>query len=272
MRLLFLGDVVGRSGRQGVTNRLPGLIERFKFDFVVINGENASHGRGLTEKHFEALRDAGADVVTLGDHAFDQPETLSHIAREDRLLRPLNLPEGTPGRGTGLFESRSGMRVLVIDAQGRVFMTPIDDPFRAVETAVTDCPLGEQADAIIVDMHAEATSEMYGLAHFLDGRVSLVVGTHTHIPTADQHILPGGTGVTADAGMCGDFNSVIGVKSDEPVNRFVTGLAGGRFTPAEGEATLCGVAIETDPQTGLCTSISPFRVGGILPEALPDWE
>jgi hypothetical protein len=271
MRLLFLGDVVGRAGRHGVTDHLPGLIERYGFDFVVINGENASHGNGLTEKHFGLLRDAGADVVTLGDHAFDQRETLTHIAREDRLLRPLNLPEGTPGRRTGLFEARDGRRVLVIAALGRVFMPPMNDPFRAVEAAIASCPLGEQADAIIVDLHAEATSEMYGMGHFLDGRVSLVVGTHTHIPTADQHILPGGTGMMADAGMCGDFNSVIGVQADEPVNRFLTGIPNERFTPADGEATLCGVVIETDDKTGLCKTISPLRVGGILPEALPDW-
>ena len=269
MRLLFLGDVVGRSGRDAVSERLPGLIVRHGFDCVVINGENASHGRGLTEGHFNGLKAAGADVVTLGDHAFDQRDTLSYIAREPTLVRPINMPQGTPGRGATLVETRGGFRVLVINALGRVFMGPIDDPFRAVEAAVASCPLGEQADAIIVDFHTEATSEIQGMGFFLDGKVSLVVGTHTHIPTADARILKGGTALMADAGMCGDFDSIIGVEADEPLNRFLTGIANGRFTPAEGEATLCGVAIETDSRTGLVTMLSPVRIGGVLGQAEP---
>ncbi len=269
MRFLFLGDVVGRSGRDAVSERLPGIIERHGFDFVVINGENASHGRGLTEGHFNDLRAAGADVVTLGDHAFDQRDTLSYIAREPTLIRPINMTDGTPGRGANLIESRNGHRVLVINALGRVFMDPIDDPFRAVEAAIAACPLGEQADAVIVDFHTEATSEIQGMGFFLDGRASLVVGTHTHIPTSDHRILKGGTALMADAGMCGDYDSVIGVDVEEPLNRFLTGIANGRFTPAEGEATLCGVAIETDASTGLTVSISPIRIGGTLAQMLP---
>lgn len=271
MRLLFLGDVVGRSGRDGITDRLPDLIARHRFDFVVVNGENASHGRGLTEQHFNEIRAGGADVVTLGDHAFDQRDTLSYIARESTLLRPLNLPPGTPGRGANLYETRAGHRVLVINAQGRVFMDPIDDPFRAVEAAVAACPLGEQADAIMLDFHTEATSEIQAMGHFLDGKVSLVVGTHTHIPTSDHRILRGGTVLMADAGMCGDYDSVIGVDVEEPLGRFLTGISSGRFTPAEGEATLSGVAIETDPATGLCRYVSPVRVGGSLSQVEPTW-
>lgn len=271
MKLLFLGDVVGRAGRDAITERLPGLIERHGFDFVVVNGENSSHGRGLTEGHFKELRDAGADVVTLGDHAFDQRDTLSYIEREPTLVRPLNMPSGTPGRGATLIESRGGYRVLVINAQGRVFMDPIDDPFRAVEAAVAACPLGEQADAIIVDFHTEATSEIQGMGFFLDGKVSLVVGTHTHIPTSDHRILKGGTALMADAGMCGDYDSIIGVEADEPLNRFLTGIAQARFTPAEGEATLCGVALETDVKTGLVKRLSPVRIGGTLAQAVPDF-
>lgn len=269
MRLLFLGDVVGRSGRDAVSERLPGLIQTYGFDFVVVNGENASHGRGLTEGHFDDLKSAGADVVTLGDHAFDQRDTLSYIARESTLTRPINMAPGTPGRGAALVEGRNGHRVLVVNALGRVFMGPVDDPFRAVEAAVAACPLGEQADAIVVDFHTEATSEIQGMGFFLDGKVSLVVGTHTHIPTADHRILKGGTALMADAGMCGDFDSIIGVEADEPLNRFLTGIPQGRFTPAEGEATLCGVAIETDAKTGLVTSLSPVRIGGALHQALP---
>jgi len=269
MRLLFLGDVVGRAGRDAITERLPGLINEYRFDFVVINGENASHGKGLTEPHYNELRAAGADVVTLGDHAWDQRETQSFIAREPTLLRPINFAPGTPGRGANLIEGRNGHRVLVVQAQGRVFMNPVDDPFRAVEAAIAACPLGEQADAVIVDFHTEATSEIQAMGFFLDGRASLVVGTHTHIPTSDHRILRGGTALMADAGMCGDFDSIIGVDVDEPLSRFLTGIPNGRFTPAEGEATLCGVAIETDAKTGLTTKISPVRIGGTLSQALP---
>ncbi|SDH06337.1 TIGR00282 family metallophosphoesterase [Pelagibacterium luteolum] len=271
MRLLFLGDVMGRAGRDAITDRLPGIIERYHFDFVVINGENASHGRGITEAHFELLRDAGADVVTLGDHAFDQRELMTAIARHPTLIRPINFPPGAPGRGAAMVTGRNGHQVLVVQALGRVFMPPMDDPFRAVDAAIAACPLGEQVDAIIVDFHAEATSEMQGMGHYLDGRVSLVVGTHTHIPTSDHRILRSGTGLMSDAGMCGDYDSVIGMEIDEPINRFVTGLASARFTPSEGEATLSGVAIETDPKTGLCTQILPVRIGGTLAQAYPDF-
>ncbi len=269
MKLLFLGDVVGRSGRDAITERLPALISDHNFDFVVINGENASHGRGLTEPHFNGLRDAGADVVTLGDHAWDQRDTLSYIAREPTLIRPINMSSAAPGRGANLIEGRNGHRVLVINALGRVFMDPIDDPFRAVEAAIAACPLGEQADAVLVDFHTEATSEIQAMGFFLDGRASLVVGTHTHTPTADARTLKGGTALMADAGMCGDFDSIIGVDQEEPLNRFLTGIAHGRFTPSEGEATLCGIAIETDPKTGLTTRVSPVRIGGTLSQSLP---
>jgi len=271
MRLLFLGDVVGRSGRDAVTERLPELITRHRFDFVIVNGENASHGRGLTEPHFAELRAAGADVVTLGDHAFDQRDTQSFIGREPSLLRPINFAPGAPGRGANLVEGRNGHRVLVVQAQGRVFMNPVDDPFRAVEAAIAACPLGEQADAIVLDFHTEATSEIQAMGHFLDGKATLVVGTHTHIPTSDHRILKGGTALMSDAGMCGDYDSVIGVETDEPLNRFLTGIPQGRFTPAEGEASLCGVAVETDPKTGLAARVMPVRIGGTITQAIPDF-
>jgi len=271
LKLLFLGDVMGRAGREALARFLPGLIETYGFDLVVVNGENASHGRGLTEGHYRALREAGADVITLGDHAFDQRDTLSYIERQANLVRPINFPKGAPGRGATLVEAANGAQVLVINALGRVFMNPMDDPFGAVEAAVAACPLAEMADAIIVDFHAEATSEMAAMGHFLDGQVSLVVGTHTHIPTADQRILSGGTALMSDAGMCGDYNSVIGMEVDEPLSRFTTGIVRGRFAPALGEVTLSGVCIETEAKTGLCLSISPLRVGGSLEEARPDF-
>ncbi len=271
MRILFLGDVVGRAGREAVSNRLPGLIDRLALDFVIVNGENASHGKGLTESHFKDIKDAGADVVTLGDHAWDQRDTLSYIEREPTLVRPINMSPDAPGRGAMLCHGRNGHRVLVVQGQGRVFMNPVDDPFRAIETAVDECPLEFIADAIVVDLHAEATSEMQAMGHFLDGKVSLVVGTHTHIPTSDHRILSGGTGLMSDAGMCGDYDSVIGMEADEPLNRFLTGIPRGRFIPAEGQASLSGVVIETDPKTGLCTFIAPLRVGGSLSETVPDF-
>jgi len=271
MKLLFLGDVVGRAGRDGIADRLPGLVQAHGFDCVIVNGENASHGRGLTEQHFQGLKAAGADVVTLGDHAFDQRDTLTYIAREPTLVRPINMAPGVPGRGAALIETRGGFRVLVVNALGRVFMEPVDDPFRAVESAIAACPLGEQADAIVVDFHTEATSEIQAMGHFLDGKATLVVGTHTHIPTADARILRGGTALMADAGMCGDYDSVIGVDAEEPLNRFLTGISGGRFTPAEGEASLCGVAVETDGKTGLAARVSPLRIGGVLSQAIPDF-
>ncbi len=271
MRILFLGDVMGKAGRDAISQRLAGLIETHGFDFVVINGENASHGRGLTESHFRAMREAGADAVTLGDHAWDQRDTLTYIERETALIRPVNFLAGAPGRGAMLIEARNGQRVLVIQAQGQVFMNPVDNPFHAVETALADCPLGTVADAIVLDFHTEATSEIQAMGQFLDGRVSLVVGTHTHIPTADQRILKGGTGLMSDAGMCGNYDSVIGMEADEPVERFLTGIARGRFVPAEGNATLSGVAVETDDATGLCRSIQPVRIGGSLPQAVPDF-
>ena len=262
MRILFLGDVMGKSGREAVTRRLPGIIDREKIDFTIVNGENASHGRGLTEAHFRDLRDAGANAVTLGDHAFDQREALTYIEREPALLRPINMAPESPGRGAMLFDA-GGKQVLVVNAIGRVFMQPADDPFRAVEAAVAATPLGELADAIVVDFHTEATSEIGGMGVYLDGRVSLVVGTHTHIPTADARILKGGTGFMSDAGMCGDYDSIIGVDPEEPLTRFLTGIPSERFTPAGGEATLSGVIIETGTD-GLCRSITPLREGGVL--------
>ncbi len=271
MKILFLGDVVGKTGRDAISEKLPSLIEQLKLDFVIINGENASHGRGLTQKHFNGLIDGGADVVTLGDHAFDQKETLSYIAREQNLVRPINMAKGVEGRGATLVEARNGKQVLVVQGLGRVFMNPIDCPFLAIEEAIAQCPLGEMADAIIVDFHVEATSEIQAMGHFLDGRASLVVGTHTHIPTSDHRILKGGTALMSDAGMCGDYDSIIGVETEEPLNRFLTGVPKGRFTPADGEATLSGVVIETNDKTGLCLRVAPLRVGGTLAQAIPSF-
>ncbi|MCQ8784215.1 TIGR00282 family metallophosphoesterase [Mangrovibrevibacter kandeliae] len=270
MRFLFLGDMVGRSGRTAVADRLPGLIADFRLDFVVVNGENAAGGFGVTEEILQDTLKAGADVVTTGNHVWDQREALEFAPRQERFLRPLNFPPGTPGRGSGLFEARNGARVLVANIMGRVFMSPdLDDPFRCAGDLVAACPLGEQADATILDFHAEATSEKQSMGHFLDGRVSLVVGTHTHVPTADHQILVGGTAFQSDAGMCGDYDSSLGMEKEEPLNRFLTKVSRGRFEPAQGEATICGLAVEISDRTGLAEKVAPLRLGPRLAEAIP---
>lgn len=270
MRLLFLGDVVGRAGRAAVIEALPGLRKRLRLDFVAVNAENAASGYGLTGALADELLAAGADVITLGDHAFDQRDMLGHIAREPRILRPMNLAKAAPGRGAAVFAATRGRRVLVAVALGRVFMNrPFDDPFSAVEQALKTYPLKGTCDAAIVEIHAEATSEKMAMGHWCDGRASLVVGSHTHVPTADAMVLARGTAYQSDAGMCGDYASVIGMDAEEPLRRFVTGMGSGRFEPALGEATLCGTLVETDDRTGLATSVVPIRHGGRLAEAGP---
>jgi metallophosphoesterase (TIGR00282 family) len=267
MRILFLGDVVGRSGRNAVVEALPRLKEEHRADFCIVNGENSAGGFGITEAILTELLDAGADVVTTGNHVWDQRDTLVFIARQPRLLRPVNYPAGTPGRGASLYQAAGGKQVLVVNVMGRLFMEALDCPFQAMEREIAMCPLRQAADAIFVDVHAEATSEKQAMGAFLDGRVSAVVGTHTHVPTADERILPGGTAFMTDAGMCGDFDSIIGMDKSEPVHRFVSRIPSGRFTPALGEATICGVLIETDDGTGLATSIRAIRQGGALTPA-----
>ncbi len=273
MRILFLGDVVGRTGREVVTSRLPGLVQDWKLDLVVVNGENAAGGFGITENIYNEIRTAGADAVTLGNHAFDQREALVFIERADALVRPINYPPGTPGRGAAMIETRGGARVLVANVMGRAFMDPLDDPFAAIDRALDGVELGRVVDAIVVDFHAETTSEKQAFGHYCDGRVSLVVGTHTHVPTADHRILAGGTAYLTDAGMCGSYDGVIGMDKDEPLRRFTRKIGAGRFEPAAGPATLCGFAVETDPATGLAVKAAPVRLGGDLSEARPAfWE
>ncbi|GHE59985.1 metallophosphoesterase [Camelimonas fluminis] len=273
MRLLFLGDVCGRTGRQVVADRLPGLRSRWSLDCVVINGENSAGGFGITEAICDGLLDAGADVVTLGNHAFDNREALVFAERQPRMVRPANFPSGTPGRGATMIETGSGHRVMVMNLMGRIFMDALDDPFAVAERELASCPLGEACDAIIIDFHAEATSEKQAFGYFVDGRATLVVGTHTHTPTADHRILSGGTAYLSDAGMCGDYDSVIGMQKEEPVRRFLQKTPGSRFEPAEGEATLCGLAVETDERTGLAIRVAPVRLGPHLEEAVPAfWE
>lgn len=268
MKILFLGDVMGRSGRRAIAERLTGIRERLKLDFVVVNGENATSGAGLTPDHALGLFAAGIDVLTLGDHAFDQRDMLSHIDREPRLIRPLNFAKGAPGQGARVFDVPGGRKILIAQVLGQVFMKrPFDDPFSAVDTVLRKHPLGGLVQASLVDMHCEATSEKMAMGHFCDGRASIVVGTHTHVPTADAMILPGGTAYQTDAGMCGDYASVIGMDKEEPLRRFITGMSKGRFQPATGEATLSGLYVETDDRSGRAVVARMFRDGGRLEPA-----
>jgi metallophosphoesterase (TIGR00282 family) len=270
MRILFIGDVIGRPGRDVVGAELPNLREMLRLDFVIANAENIAGGFGITRLTADEMFASGVDVLTSGNHWLDQREILSFIGEDDRILRPCNYPKGTPGRGANTYQARNGARVLVINAMGRTFMDALDDPFAAVEASLAACPLGEGADAIVVDMHAEATSEKMAMGHFCDGRASMVVGTHSHVPTADAQILPLGTGYQTDAGACADYDSVIGMEKFEPLQRFTKKMSSGRMSPATGPATLCAAFVVTDDKTGLATAISPVRVGGRLIPALPE--
>ena len=269
MRILFIGDVVGRSGRAIVLDRLPRLVGEWKLDLVVVNGENAAGGFGITEAIYNDLIDAGADAITLGNHAWDQREALVFIERAPRLIRPINYPPGTPGRGAAMIDGKNGSRALVINAMGRTFLDPLDDPFAAIERELATCPLKSGADAIIIDMHGEATSEKQSMGYFADGRASLVVGTHTHAPTADHRILPAGTAFMSDVGMTGDYESVIGMLKDEPLGRFLRKIPQGKFEAASGPATLCALAVETDDASGLARRVGAVRLGGKLEPARP---
>jgi metallophosphoesterase (TIGR00282 family) len=269
MRILLIGDVIGRPGRDVLAAELPRLKERLGLDFVVANGENLAGGFGISRSVSNELFAIGVDVITSGNHWLDQKELLSFIDEDDRILRPLNCPKGTPGRGANLYQTRRGERILVMNPMGRTFMDPMDDPFACVEEELAACPLREGADAIVVDIHAEATSEKMAMGHFCDGRASAVFGTHSHVPTGDAQILPQGTAYQTDAGACADYDSVIGMDKFEPLQRFTKKMPGGRMTPATGPATLCAVFVETDRLTGLALRCEPVRVGGRLIPTAP---
>ncbi len=271
MKILFLGDVMGRAGRAAVSENLARLREAWRLDFVVVNGENATSGMGLSGKHAQDLLDAGADCITLGDHAFDQKDMLQFIENEPRVIRPINFAKGAPGRGFGTFEAGRGRKILVAQVLGQVFMKrPFEDPFGGIEKVLKTHVLGGSVNASLVDIHCEATSEKMAMGHWCDGRASVCVGTHTHVPTADTMVLPGGCAFQSDAGMCGDYHSVIGMEKAEPMRRFVTGMVKGRFTPAAEEATLSGLYVETDDRTGKAQKAVMVRQGGRLQASGPD--
>ncbi len=269
MKILFCGDVVGRPGRDAVKKHVPVLRDQFGLDLVIVNAENAAAGRGLTERICGEFYDCGVDVLTTGNHVWDQREIIPYIERDPRLLRPANFPKGTPGAGWRL-QPFGAQAVLVINLMGRLFMDALDDPFARLEELLGEYRLGASTAAILVDFHAEASSEKMALAHFADGRVSAVFGSHCHVPTADQQILPGGTAYQTDAGMCGDYNSVIGMQKRPAVLKFVTKMPGERPQVAEGEATLCGILLETDDYSGLAQAVEPVRLGGRLAPHLPE--
>jgi hypothetical protein len=269
MRILCCGDVAGRSGRTVLCEHLPRLRSGLGLDFVVVNGENAARGFGITEKICKQFYEAGTDAITTGNHVWSQREIISYIDGDPCLLRPHNYPQGTPGRGCAVFTLGDGRKVLLLHLMTRLFMDALDDPFACAEAELAKYRLGKSVDAILVDIHGEATSEKTAMGNFLDGRVSVVFGTHSHVPTADARILPGGTAYQTDLGMCGDYDSVIGMKKEAAIARFVKKVPGERLTPAEGEATLCAVYVELDDETGLATSIEPLRLGGCLSPASP---
>jgi 2',3'-cyclic-nucleotide 2'-phosphodiesterase len=271
MRILFLGDIVGRSGRDGVKRRLPALKERLRPDVIIINAENAASGFGVTIKQAQEFFALGVTCLTTGNHVWAQKELVGTIGNEPRLLRPLNFREGTPGHGSCAHVLPDGRKILIVNVLARLFVeTAADDPFVAMERLLAQHRLGQTVQAVFVDFHGEATSEKMAFAQSLDGRVSAVIGTHTHIPTADQHILSHGTAYQSDAGMCGDYNSVIGVKKDLAIWRFTRHVPGERLAPAEGEASVCGCFVVTSDDTGLAQSIDRVQVGGILGEVLPE--
>lgn len=269
MRILIIGDVVGSAGRAVLNANLSALKTKLKTDFVIVNGENAAHGFGITGSICDSFYQAGVDCITTGNHVFDQRDVLSQMERDERILRPLNYVPGTPGKGSGIFKTKSGKRILVANVMCRLFMELLDDPFRAMDDLLARYKIGRDVDAIVFDVHGEATSEKQALAHHVDGRASVVVGTHTHVPTADTWILPGGTAYQTDLGMTGDYNSVIGMKKEGAIARFITKGERIRLEPADKDGTLCGCFVVIDDKTGRAKRIEPVRVGASLSETIP---
>jgi 2',3'-cyclic-nucleotide 2'-phosphodiesterase len=270
VRILFIGDVVGRSGMDAIRLYLPQALSDWEIDLTIVNGENAAtSGFGITEAIYNELLEVGADVITLGNHSWNQKEALEFIGRAPRLIRPINYLPTAPGHGAVSIETKTGRRALIINALGRMFMEPVENPFAPIDRELNAHRLGKDVEAIVVDFHCEATGEKQGAGHFCDGRASLVVGTHTHTPSADHQILPRGTAYMSDVGMTGDYDSIVGMQKDEPLRRFTTGIPMSRFMPATGPATMSGVAVETDEETGLASKIAPVRIGGRLERAVP---
>ncbi|MEM7617004.1 MAG: TIGR00282 family metallophosphoesterase [Pseudomonadota bacterium] len=271
MKIIFLGDIVGKTGLEVMQQELPPLKRQLKPDFTIANGENISSGNGISPKSAEQIFNSGVDIITTGNHVWDRIETLSLLESNKPVLRPYNFPVNTPGRGYIEINSGSGEKLLVINLQAQLFMGQnLNDPFSAADEILSSYKLKNNIDAIFVDFHGEATAEKMALGQYLDGRVSAIVGTHTHVPTSDTHILPSGTAYQTDAGMCGDYNSVVGFEPMIAVQRFTTKRkVYERGKPASGAATLCGNFVKINHRTGLASSIEPIRIGGVLPQVLP---
>ena len=265
MNILILGDIMGSSGSNALKSNLKDIIKNKKIDFTVVNGENAAEdGRGITKELADSFFNCGVDVITSGNHIWDKEETTKFILKEERLLRPENLAEGSPGKGHGIFLTKNKkFKVCVINLMGNVFMKKCDDVFEISKKFIKEYKLKEDFDLLVVDFHGEITSEKNAIGHFFDGRATLVVGTHTHIPTNDARILEAGTAYQTDAGMCGDYDSVIGMNKENSINRFLKKNSSKHF-PATGEATLCGVIVECDVETGLAIDIKSYIYGGQL--------
>jgi len=268
MRFLLCGDIVGRRAREAVAAEVPRLRRELALDFVVANGENAAHGFGITDTICAELYAGGVDVITTGNHVWDRREIMNYIGGDPRLLRPINFPSRTPGNGFGIYALADGRKIMVVNAMARLFMDAIDDPFAALDRLLGEHPLGS-VDAILLDFHGEASSEKNAMGHFCDGRVSAALGTHCHVPTADHRVLAKGTAYMTDVGMCGDYESVIGMQKEPAVARFVRKLPGERLDVASGEPTICGAIVETDDATGLARAIWPLRHGGKLDPTTP---
>ena len=262
MRILFIGDIVGRSGREAVQKKLPHLKKKFNPDIIIANAENAASGYGLTEKIAKELFAQGVQVLTLGNHAFDNKEMLSYIEKCPKIIRPINYPKGVPGKGEHKIVLEDGRSLIVIQVMLRLFMgISLDDPFAIIKNRLSSEYLGTTCNGILIDMHGEATSEKNAFAHFVDGKVTAVIGTHTHIPTADARLLDNKTAYQTDTGMTGDYNSVIGMDKENPIHAFSLGYRReGRFTPANGKGKICGVFIESNDKNGLAERIDPFQI------------
>ena len=264
MNILFLGDIVGSSGCEAVKKYLPKKIEEKKIDFIIVNGENAAkEGVGITEEVTNNLFASGVNVITSGNHVWDQKETFKHIERENRLLRPKNMIEPSPGKGFGIYNSKNGLKVGVLNLMGNIFMKKCDDAFETAQKFILNHKLKKDYDFLVVDFHGEITSEKMAMGHFFDGKATFIVGTHTHVPTSDTIILKNGTAYQTDAGMCGDYNSVIGMNKDNSLNKFLK-RSSQKHYPATGEASLCGSIVECDVETGFAKSINQFIYGGNL--------
>ena len=265
MNILLLGDVVGPSGRKVISEKLPGLIQKKKIDFVILNGENAAdQGVGITKKNTEQFFKAGADVITTGNHVWDQKETIEFITSEERLLRPQNLIKGSPGNGFGIFNSKNNKKVAVVNLMGNIFMKKCEDVFKEAKKFIETVELKKDADFIVVDMHGEITSEKMAMGYLFDGKVTMVIGTHTHVPTSDHRIMEKGTAYQTDVGMCGDYNSVIGMNRDNSLKKFLKDPSAKKHYPALGEATISGIMVVANNKTGLADKVEPIVLGTSL--------